>query len=117
MANCELQLTGYDENSDIRVSHDTDWHAEIDGDELSYFNLVTSLNNWKEVSADLKAQKELREKIENFEPPKNIILQELDVENNSWTHLHTFELFFDDKLIELIIEMTNQYALEKGAVA
>ena len=70
MANCELQLTGYDENSDIRVSHDTDWHAEIDGDELSYFNLVTSLNNWKEVSADLKAQKELREKIENFEPPQ-----------------------------------------------
>ena len=70
MANCELQLTGYDENSDIRVSHDTNWHAEIDGDEFSYLNLVTSLNNWKEVSADLKAQKELREKIENFEPPQ-----------------------------------------------
>ena len=56
------------------------------------------------------------EKIENFEPQENIILKELDVENISWTHLHTFELFFDDKQIELTVDMTNQYALEKRAV-
>ena len=76
------------------------------------------MNNWKEVSAEGEAQKELKKKIiENFEPQENIILQELDAENSSWTYLRTFELFFDDKLIELIVEMTNQYALEKGAVA
>ena len=50
------------------------------------------MNNWKEVFAQGEAQKELREKIENFEPQENIILQELDAENSSWTHLHTFEL-------------------------
>ena len=65
----------------------------------------------------MEAQKELRGKIDNFEPQENIILQELDAENSSWTHLPTFELFFDDKLIELIVEMTNQYVLEKGEVA
>ena len=117
MANCELQVTGYDDNNDVRVIHDTDGLVEIDGDEPSCPNLVTSLNNWKDVSAEGEAQKELREKIENFEPQENIILQELDAENSSWTHLRTFELFFDDNLIELIVEMTNQYALEKGAVA
>ena len=65
----------------------------------------------------MEAQKELRGKIDNFEPQENIILQELDAENSFWTHLRTFELFFDDKLIELVVEMTNQYALEKGEVA
>ena len=75
MANCELQVTGYDDN-DVRVIHDTDGLVEIDGDEPSCPNLVTSLNNWKEVSAEEEAQKELREKIENFEPQGNIILQD-----------------------------------------
>ena len=59
MANCELQVTGYDDNNDVRVIHDTDRLAEIDGDELSCPNIVTSLNNWK-VSAEGEAQKELR---------------------------------------------------------
>ena len=117
MANCELQVTGYDDDNDVRVIHDTDGLAEIDEDEPSCPNPVTSLNNWKELSAEGEAQKELREKIENFQPQENIILQELDAENSSWTYLRTFELFFDDKLIELIVEMTNQYALEKGPVA
>ena len=117
MANCELQVTGYDDNNDVRVIHDTDGLVEIDGDEPSCPNLVTSLNNWKDVSAEGEAQKELREKIENFEPQENIILQELDAENSSWTHLRTFELFFDDNLIELVVEITNHCALEKGAVA
>ena len=117
MANCELQVTGYDDDNDVRVIHDTDGLAEIDEDEPSCPNPVTSLNNWKELSAEGEAQKELREKIENFEPQENIILQELDAENSSWTHLRTFELFFDDNLIELVVEITNHYALEKGAVA
>ena len=59
MANCELQVTGYDDNNDVRVIHDTDGLAETDGDELSCPNIVTSLNNWK-VSAEGEAQKELR---------------------------------------------------------
>ena len=36
MENCKLQLTGYDDNNDIRVSHDTDGHDKIYGDELSF---------------------------------------------------------------------------------
>ena len=107
----------YDDINDVRVIDDTDRLAKIDGDEPSCSNPVTSLNNWKEVSAEGGAQKELREKMENFEPQENIILQELDDENSTWAYLHTFELFFDGKLIELIVEMTNQYALEKGPVA
>ena len=94
-----------------------DGFAEIDGDKPWYLNSATSLNNWKEVSAEGEAQKELWEKTENFELQKNIIPQELDAENSSRTHLHTFELFFNDKLTELVVDMTNQYALEKGAVA
>ena len=31
MANCELQVTGYDDNNDVRVIHDRDGLAEIDG--------------------------------------------------------------------------------------
>ena len=98
MANCELQVTGYDDDNDVRVIHDTDADglAEIDEDEPSCPNPVTSLNNWKELSAEREAQKELREKIENFQPQENIIFQESEGENSSWTHLQTFELFFHD---------------------
>ena len=68
LANCELQVTGYDDNNDVRVIHDTDGLAENDGDEPACSNSVTSLHKWKEISAEGEAQKELREKIENFEP-------------------------------------------------
>ena len=68
LANCELQVTGYDDNNDVRVIHDTDGLAEIDVDEPACPNPVTSLHNWKEISAEGEAQKELREKIENLEP-------------------------------------------------
>ena len=61
MANCKLQVTGYDNNNDVRVIHGIDGLAEIDGDEPSYPHPVTSLNNWTEVSAEVEAQKELRE--------------------------------------------------------
>ena len=93
MGNYELQVTGYDDNNDVRVIHDTDGLAEIDGDKPSCPNPITSINNWKEVFAKGEAQKELREKIQNFQPQENIILQELDAENSSWTYLRTFELF------------------------
>ena len=62
MANCQIQVTGYDDDNDVRVIHDIDALAEIDGDEPSYPNPVTSLNKWKEVSAEGEAQKELKKK-------------------------------------------------------
>ena len=49
----------YDDINDVRVIDDTDRLAKIDGDEPSCSNPVTSLNNWKEVSAEGEAQKEL----------------------------------------------------------
>ena len=62
MTNCELQVTGYDDNNDVRVIHDTDGLAEIDGDEPSYPNPVISLNNWKDFLLRWKHKKNSEKK-------------------------------------------------------
>ena len=58
----------------------------------------------------------LREKVQNFKAPKNVYIETLDSENPNWSHIRTFELFFDNELVEHIVQMTNQYAIEKGTV-
>ena len=115
MANCELQVTCYDDD-DVKVMQDADHLADIDGDEHSHTDPVTSLNCWM-ADVDEDTQQDLRATIENVELSENSTLQALDAENSSWTHVRTFELFFDGELLELIVGMTNQYALEKAAVA
>ena len=54
--------------------------------------------------------------IDNFEPPRNVELDSLDNENQNWNLVETSELFFDDELINFIVQMVNAFAIETNAV-
>ena len=54
--------------------------------------------------------------IEIFLPLRNLEFDRLDRENLNWNHVETFDLFFDDELIDFIVQMTNAYAIETNAV-
>ena len=54
--------------------------------------------------------------IDNFEPPRNVELDSLDNENHNWNLVETSELFFDDELINFIVQMVNAFAIETNAV-
>ena len=54
--------------------------------------------------------------IDNFEPPRNVELDSLDNENHNWNLVETSELFFDDELINFIVQMVNAFAFETNAV-
>ena len=41
--------------------------------------------------------------IDNFEPPRNVELDRLDNENHNWIHVKTFELIFEDELINFLL--------------
>ena len=54
--------------------------------------------------------------IEIFLPLRNLEFDRLDRENLNWNHVETFDLFFDDELIDFIVQMTNAYSIETNAV-
>ena len=56
---------------------------------------------------------ELKESISSFKIPPNANMNN-DVASDM-SPVELFELFFDDGLLNYIVEQTNKYALEKGA--
>ena len=59
---------------------------------------------------------ELREKVKTFKAAKNLEIERLDNENHNWLHVRCFKLFFDNEYVDHIVQMSNQYAIEKSAV-
>ena len=57
----------------------------------------------------------LRQKLKNFKAPRS--LDRLGNNNHDWTDLRSFQLSFDDELEDHIIEMSNQYYIEKNVVS
>ena len=108
LSTCELQVVRNDDD-EVQVICDKEGLANIDEAVSMDTDPVTSANNWP-IAQEIE-QQELKNLIDSFEPPKNDTLQALDHQNSTWTHIHTFELFFDDTLLDFIIEMTNQYAI------
>ena len=43
-------------------------------------------------------------------------MERLENNNHNWTHQRSFELFFADEMVDHIVEMSNQYAIEKSVV-
>ena len=114
LAQCQLRLRQNDTDEVVELDGDNNI---ADGSESSNLNNVSSSqNNWKSSNGANEKQSGLREKVQNFKAPKNVHIETLDNENHNWTHLRTFELFFDSELVEHIVQMTNQYAIEKGTV-
>ena len=68
------------------------------------------------ISGDNEKMKKLKEIIDNFEPPRNEHLDALDMIDPLWTHVRAFELIYDDKMCDNIIDMANRYALENNAI-
>ena len=63
-----------------------------------------------------KKQKDSKKMIEIFVPPTSSEIDRLDRENHNWNHVQTFKLFFDNELINFIVQITNAYAIETNAV-
>ena len=76
----------------------------------------TTANIWKPSKGENEKQMELREKVKTFKAPKNLEIERLDNENHNWSHIRCFELFFDNEYVDHIVQMSNQYAIEKSAV-
>ena len=75
----------------------------------------TTANICKPSKGENEKQMELREKVETFKAPKNLEIERLDNENHNWSHVRCFELFFDNEYVDHIVQMSNQYAIEKSA--
>ena len=107
LADCELRLhNGDDDDNSDGIEEAAE--EEKTKDEKK--------NNWKESESDNKKQHDIREQIKNFDVPENVKMQELDNANHNWTHTRLFELYFDDEVMDFIIQKTNEYAIEKGVV-
>ena len=78
--------------------------------------LPSNVNCWVESKSSNEKQKDLKKITEIFVPPRNLEIDRLDSENHNWNHVQIFKLFFDDKLIDLIVQITNAYAIETNAV-
>ena len=112
LANCELQvqMNAEDEVRIIRGKEElSNLEKELRVEKTPY------KNKWEKIAGENEKQKQLREIIDKFEPPRNEHLDNLDMMDHNWTHVRTFELIFDDELIDSIIDMTNRYAMENNA--
>lgn len=113
LANCELQVQMNDEE-ELRIVQDREELSNIDKElateETPYENI------WGMISGDNEKMKKLKEIIDNFEPPRNEHLDALDMIDPLWTHVRAFELIYDDKMCDNIIDMANRYALENNAI-
>ena len=70
---------------------------------------------WEKIKEN-EIQMNLHEKFSAFVPPRNSVIDTMDLEDHNWTHVRLFELIFDDELLDSIAEMTNKYAIEQSAV-
>ena len=78
--------------------------------------LPSNVNCWVKSKNSSKKQNDLKMMTKIFLPPRILEIDRLDRKNDNWNHVRTFELLFDNELIDFIVQMKNAYAIEINAV-
>ena len=114
LASCEVQVVRCNEDEVCVITNKNEL-TQLEPSMLTETDDSDTNSIWEKIKENEK-QMNLREKVSAFVPPRNSVIDTMDLDDHNWTHVRLFELFFDDELLDSIAEMTNTYTIEQSAV-